>query len=441
MSYRCGLVLLIALSACVLGTWPYVLNVADAVPGEQGDQAFYIWVWDTIARNILAGHWPFWTDRIFYPTGYNLLLSTTAPIAVVPAILFLHHLPLYIGLLSFLSIAGAVATVALLTTTMRGSLTTGLLLGAIYALGPVRDAVVRSHTVSAIAAMLVPLLMIAVNRAAESPTWRRLGTAMLVLWLIVSTYVYYGIVALLVSSGALLALPSWRLCRRVAVLAVAHGLLYAYIVAHWEPVVAGGMWLVANADAWDLARATLPVLVPALLGFRAWHWYVGAFACALLSLGGNVRLDNDVLMEPSFMPWVWLSEHSPIWATMDIPRYFAVGVTIGLMVPAIAAARTRPLLCNAMLATALVLMVASSSAMPLYNLNNAMVPPVYQELSVLPPGTLLEVPGGITEAGSMFGWAPGQLNNNEMLFFQTVHQHRRTAGSRLACADGSLSRL
>jgi hypothetical protein len=142
----------------------------------------------------------------------------------------------------------------------------------------------------------------------------------------------------------------------------------------------------------------------------------------------NVRLDSTVFATPSFMPWVWLSEHSPIWATMDIPRYFAIGATVGLMVPAIAAARNRPMLCNGMLAAALVWMVASSSAMPIYNLSKGMVPPVYQELATLPPGTLLEVPGGITEAKSIFGWAPGRLNNNEMLFFQTVHQHRRTAG-------------
>jgi hypothetical protein len=427
-SSRLGLVLLIGLSVCVGGTWPYALQVADTVPGVQGDQSFYIWMFDTVARNILAGRWPFWTDRIFYPTGYNLMQSTSAPALALLSVPFLHHLPLYIGLLSLLSLAGAVGTVVLLTGVMRGSLLTGLLLGSIYALGPVRDAVVRAHVVPAIAAMLVPLMLVAAHRAAQSPTWRRLIVAMLVLWLIVSTYIYYGIVALLVSSGALLALPSWRLCRRVAALAVANGLVYAYVVAHLEPVSIGGLWSIANADARDLTRAMLAFLVPGLLGCRAWQWYAGAAACVLLSLGGNIRLDSTVFATPSFMPWVWMSQHSAIWATMDIPRYFALGATVGLMVPAIVAARKRPILCNGMLAAALVWIVASSSAMPLYRLNRDMVPAVYHELAALPSGTLLEIPGGITESKSVFGWAYGRPNNNEMMFFQTIHQHRRTAG-------------
>jgi len=32
-------------------------------------------------------------------------------------------------------------------------------------------------------------------------------------------------------------------------------------------------------------------------------------------------------------PWVWLGEHNVFWGTLDIPRYFLLGVPLGLMVP------------------------------------------------------------------------------------------------------------
>jgi len=145
---------IVAIVVSLGGTWPLLLHL-DSWPGILSDQPLYVWAFDTQVRRILAGQWPLWTDRILFPFGINLLSAwNSGPILGVLAIPFLGHLPAYINLLAFLSLGGAVLTTVLLVVETGGSLTAGMLLGMLYAFGPVRDAVWRSHVLSAITAML-----------------------------------------------------------------------------------------------------------------------------------------------------------------------------------------------------------------------------------------------------------------------------------------------
>ncbi len=402
---------IVAIVVSLGGTWPLLLHL-DSWPGILSDQPLYVWAFDTQVRRILAGQWPLWTDRILFPFGINLLSAwNSGPILGVLAIPFLGHLPAYINLLAFLSLGGAVLTTVLLVVETGGSLTAGMLLGMLYAFGPVRDAVWRSHVLSAITAMLAPLTVWAIVRLAREPTWRRAVWATLAVWVVASTYPYYGIVTVLVASGALLAHPSRRLFGWVGGLAGVHVVALWMILWRWDATAMGSFADIGNADVGDVTGA---------------FWYPGVVACVVLALGGCLRWDGVVYAQGLF-PWVWLGEHNVFWGTLDIPRYFLLGVPLGLMVPIAVASRRFPRSCASLLLGGLGWLVFVMPTMPIASIPP--VPAVYERLAALPPGVLLELPAGMVESKvTPFGAYGAGIGAGAMMYLQVLHQHPRTAG-------------
>src|SRR5436309_2396228 len=63
----------------VVATYPIIWQLRDALPGHFSDQPFYVWAIDTFWVQVRAGMTPFWTDRVLYPVGANLMHATIAP--------------------------------------------------------------------------------------------------------------------------------------------------------------------------------------------------------------------------------------------------------------------------------------------------------------------------------------------------------------------------
>src|SRR5262245_16543126 len=77
---RWMLVIAAYVAAATLMTWPLVIRLGtDTLPGISGDQSQYMWNVDTFWMNVRAGWNPFYTSRVMFPIGANLMHTGYAP--------------------------------------------------------------------------------------------------------------------------------------------------------------------------------------------------------------------------------------------------------------------------------------------------------------------------------------------------------------------------
>ncbi|WP_174714055.1 hypothetical protein [Candidatus Viridilinea mediisalina] len=180
LSWRnAGVALTLYLALALLMTWPTLLHLTSAVPGNGFDTWQNMWNMWWLREALLTGSNPYFTPYLYHPHGASLLLQTLNPIN------FLISLPVHalFGLVAaynfvviFSLTASGFATYLLARSVLAEnaiSLTVShvaaLLAGTIFACsGYLLSQVLGSHT-HMLAAWPIPLAVLALRRAAAQP--------------------------------------------------------------------------------------------------------------------------------------------------------------------------------------------------------------------------------------------------------------------------------
>ncbi|RRR75773.1 MAG: hypothetical protein EI684_03995 [Candidatus Viridilinea halotolerans] len=175
-----GAALLLYLALALLMTWPTVLYLTSAVPGNGFDTWQNMWNMWWLREALLTGSNPYFTPYLYYPHGASLLLQTLNPIN------FLISLPVH----ALFGLVAAYNFVVIFSLTVSGLATyllardvlaesdlppevghlAALLAGTIFACsGYMLSQILGSHT-HMLAAWPLPLAVLALRRAAMQPS-------------------------------------------------------------------------------------------------------------------------------------------------------------------------------------------------------------------------------------------------------------------------------
>lgn len=462
-------------------TWPLVRHLGVHMPGYMWDQPAYVWAIDTFWTNVVAGRSPLWTDRIMYgyPAGVNLLHSNAGqPTLALFAGPFwaTGTLPLFCGLLVLLAPVVGGLGMARAVERWTGRADAGAWTGALYVAVPAFASTLASpYYCMTLALALLPWGWVALDVLLRDPGARGVYAVTLVSWLLFGAD-YYLFVGWLTLGGcvalARVERTSWK--RIAAVFLLNAGLLvvlWCAVGGHLSPhdlrPAGDGWWVGAAANLRDYfapnttgeqraaqwwsplwARWLPPAVRPGpdpgsyFLGICAPLLVVWALvgrsrvvlglaaACMLsvaLSAGSIVSWGSTVLLDHGVAPFWLMVTRVPWLQALDSPRRFTLIASVAwvaLLGCGLARLRSRYVVA---LAAAVVLLVDyGQGGIPLGDIPPA--PRVYLHLATRPPGTLLEVPSGLTESKGGFGISFDNQDNGWALFWQTVHRKVRVAG-------------
>jgi hypothetical protein len=447
-------------------TYPIVWNLGTALPGAYGDQAEYMWCIDTFWTALASGHTPFFTTRVLYPIGANLMYTTYGPFVSLFAWPFLGNLVAYLGVVVLLSPPLAAFGAYLVTCALTGDRGAAFVAGLVYGLSPtVVSFAESSHYYKLVAAALFPYGVLALVRFLETTRRGALIALSAVAWALFFTDYYVFIMYLLLV--CVVGSFTWRRQHtRGIVLACLSNALLALAVLHWvlPPVewsqLTGGGGITTHANA-NFADYLVPQPYSLLLGrFSGWasdsgrdvNYFLGwsllpvalaglvlgqprrivvALAAAgallgVLACGPEIKIGAIKLLINQWTPWYWLVKVPPL-GLLDLPRCFALGpaLIIGLLVGIGLAGWRRRRLALA-LGLALFTIDYGQIGMPPSNFSEFPVPSIYRRLAAASDTrTLLELPSGVTESKGGFGLSNDTPQNNPQMYWQTVHRKPR----------------
>jgi len=206
----------------VLFTWPLLLHLTTALPGEGGDSWQYLWNFWWFDQALFGGKSLYFTQAQYYPQGTSLLFHTLSPLNSLlglPARLLGGYLLAYnfiVLLAGTLSGYGAF----LLAREALGKGQNGLpsdlaafLAGAVFALCPYRSVHLLGH-LSLVSTETLPFFALFALRALRRPGWRpALGVAISLLAAALIDW-YYPLYMLLLAGFFLLWAAGEALLRR-----------------------------------------------------------------------------------------------------------------------------------------------------------------------------------------------------------------------------------
>jgi len=128
------------------------------LPGWEMDGLNYLWNIDTFWFELFKGNNPFFTQRIFYPLGTNLLFHTYAPFISLLGLFFLNKLVLYMNLIILISLGLAAFNTFLLTHYLTKNSIASAIAGLFYGFCPIMISYIWSqHYYFLFASSLMPL--------------------------------------------------------------------------------------------------------------------------------------------------------------------------------------------------------------------------------------------------------------------------------------------
>lgn len=184
----------------LLFTYPLLFHLNDSLVGKGlGDGFLYIWNIDTFWHEILQGHNPFFTQRIFYPLGANLMYHTYAPVLSLLGVFFQGHLIVFLNCVVIVSLAlAAFAMYHLIVYLTKSALAAGIG-GLLYAFSPIMMSFVESqHYFFVIAAIYLPLGVLFLVKFFETKQQRNILYLACCYWLSLLTDYYTTILFLLI---------------------------------------------------------------------------------------------------------------------------------------------------------------------------------------------------------------------------------------------------
>jgi hypothetical protein len=447
-----------------------VWHLGTSLPGMPlADQNQYLWCVDTFWTHILNGTSPFWTDRVLYPLGANLMHTGLAPFVSMFALPFRSHLVLYLALAVLASLVAGALGMRALVRRLTGSELAGFLAGCLYAFSPtVLSFADASHYYKVVSAALLPWGLYALVGFIRSPRARALVAVSAVTWCLLFTDYYETILFVVIVAVVLLLSLRREYLAPAAVDHAVNEVIAAALIIRVFPsldtteLIAGGDYFWRRSTI-NLADLFVPSSYNPLLGrfgelafdrpngdVDSYYLGFGVLALAALAFGrGRPRVTvplavagllaaalacginprfgaaNELVPE-RWMPWYWLVR-LPSLNLLDLPRCFILGTQ--LVLATLAGIGIARLLARGVRPAAVVAVVLAVFAVEYGQLGMRLytpeVPLVYRRLAAMPDRTLLELPSGVTESKMVFGYDLSRPSNNEQMFLQTVHRKRR----------------
>ncbi len=137
---------LLSIAIAILVTFPLITHISSIFLGAgSGDNYNYAWNIDTFWHEVSRGKNPFYTDRIFYPHGTNLIFHTYAPFISILGAVFLSNPVAFLNLLIVLSLSVSSLVVALFVRRITKKTIPSVIAGMVYGFSPIFLAFIESQ--------------------------------------------------------------------------------------------------------------------------------------------------------------------------------------------------------------------------------------------------------------------------------------------------------
>jgi len=193
------LIFLAYLLISLIFTFPLVSHLTTHSLGWEMDSYIYMWNVDTFWNEVFNFRNPFFTNRIFYPIGTNLIFHTYGVWPDILGIFFLNNLVLYMNLLIIISLALAAYTCFILLNYLTKHLPGSFISGLIYGFSPIMIAFILSqHYYFEWAALFLPLGLFVLFKFFDTLKTRYIAWLMLFFWMCFFTDYYTAILYIII---------------------------------------------------------------------------------------------------------------------------------------------------------------------------------------------------------------------------------------------------
>jgi hypothetical protein len=489
------LIFILFITISIIFTFPLILHLKDKLPGWEMDSLNYLWNIDTFWFELFKGNNPFFTQRIFYPLGTNLLFHTYAPFISLLGLFFLNKLVLYINLLILISLGLAAFNTFLLTHYLTKNYIASVIAGLFYGFCPIMISYIWSqHYYFLFASSLMPLgILFLIKLLSEG---KKLLSLIIIFWIMFFidyyTTIIFLILCLVVAISFLLKKNNnfieifrkntFKYLKIILLSLIIPGSVYLFIFtktsrnypnisqpnnfypgycnanllgyvtpSHFNPVLKNFNQLInkkydfnLNYDtpSYFLGWITLLVLIYLIIKNRK-NWAVITFIIYgliifLLSFGLNLKIGKAIYYS-NYLPFNFFNK-LPFMNLVDCPLRFPVGINLAISVilalgisKYLMNKRTKHKLFTVFIFIIIFFIEYGSHNMPIHSLEIPSVYKVVKESSN--QKSVLELPSGITESKGGFGydWSINALHLKQ-LYWQIYYKKPRVGGytSRLS---------
>jgi hypothetical protein len=192
-------ILIIYLIFSVIFTYPLMFNLQKTLIGWPLDAFDYLWNIDTFWKQIINLSNPFFTNRIFFPIGSNLIFHTYAPFFSVFALPFLKNLVTYLNIIIILSLPISAFSAFLLSKYLTKNKKASFVAGLVYGFSPIMISFLASqHYHFALAAPFLPIGLLFLTKFLKTGKSKYLFATIIIFWMTLFTE-YYTTVLLIFS--------------------------------------------------------------------------------------------------------------------------------------------------------------------------------------------------------------------------------------------------
>lgn len=458
-------VIVIYLFLAATFTYPLILHLKSVLPGWPLDAFDYLWNIDTFWYEIFQHHNPFFTQRIFYPIGANLIMHTYAPFISLFGLPFLHNLTTYMNLVILASIVGNALTMFLLVRYLTRNKAAAFLSSLFYGFSPIMFSFIQSqHYHFLVASVFLPLAIMEILKFRKSQKIRRLIFLVIIFWIIFFTE-YYNIILLGVFSLSFLAgVNLKKILNYKSFLVILLGLVFPLLLFiktnklnSWSALKSqysvycstkpGGFLIPSDLNPFlNKTGSILYETFKVARNFDTPSYFLGWITLMLVSVS-IIKSHKDkyfwgfltsgiiiflLTLGTKSVVFTWLSK-LPFMGLVDCPQRFVAGIQLSIAVlVGYLFSSIRPktkLIKNIILVTIIIVFLVEYGTVNL-TFSPVTIPSVYKELKDYPDTkTVLEIPSGIAESKGAFGydWSiPGLLL--KQLYWQTIYQKPRAGG-------------
>lgn len=471
-------------------TYPLVLHLSTSLPGNPMDAFLYLWNIDTFWLELSGFNNPFFTDRIFYPVGTNLIFHTYAPLVSLFGLAFLNNLVLYFNILVLASLATTAFSMFLLMRYITRNIIASFLAGLVFGFSPIMLSFIASqHYYFVFAASLLPIGILFLLRFLDSLKIKFLiamiGTVWIVFFIDYYSTVFLSIMLAIITivklvrdrklnlnifkskklkvyicaSTLILVVPTiflfsiiFRLSNLQNWITQRNEYFYSYcntnIVGFFIPSEKNPMlWPIAQAlqektnvprnydtPSYFLGWTIFLLAVVSFIKFGKTSSITTALGISgifilLLSLGTSIKFGPVALLSGASTPF-WFFSHLPFMGLIDCPLRFPIGTQLSLaaLVGILAASKLKKK--SLLFIIGFILLFTIEYGQWGMEVSQVKIPSVYHQLASIPGNrTVLELPSGITESKGGFGydWSINALHAQQS-FWQTIHKKPRIGG-------------
>lgn len=459
--------------AAIVSTYPLILNLGSFLPGQPNDAFVYMWnIWNFWNQISLDGN-PFQTVNVMYPIGANLFFHTYAPLISVIGFPFVNNLPLFLGVLIITSVFLCGLSSYLLLYKITGNKIASFVGGLCYLMSPVLNSFIESqHYYFLFSSIFYPVGIYNIIKYKESENKKYLFYVAILFWLVISIDYYSTVLfSMLVFIFFILSVKikfknifSYLSIFLVSII-IPFVLLFKFEENFKEFVNHKQQTNTSSSCNANLAGFVIPSENNFTLGklsnyinvkndisvnldtpsyFVGWGIlvlslvvvlkkrktkYVGNvaiifFVFLLLSLGTNIKFGNYLILDGIFTPFYYFLK-IPIIRLIDCPIRFPIilSLCISILIAVLISGHKR----IKTAAVVILILLVVEYGIKNVNYSSTEVPKVYKLIKLENNNkTVLEMPSGITESKSAFGydWSIQALHSKQM-YWQTIHNKPR----------------